>query len=377
MKIHANIPSPSGLEPSLIEIEDGMIKSISASDGECQLTALPGFIDIHTHGGAMIDVNHVKGWQDIEALSLFYASHGVTSVLLSVMTDTADKMESLVQTLGTALEKPTSGAQVVGIHLEGPFLSQEYKGAMPSDLIRSADWDFLESLIHLSHDRVRYITLAPEADGMMDLIRRLRARHPGIVISMGHSAAEYETAIEAVDAGVRSATHLFNAMKLFHMHRPAISGAALERDEVYAEVIADGFHLHPATVRLILKTKGWDRVVCISDSIMATGLPPGTYKLGVNDVIVAADGDAKLPDGVRAGSTLTLDRAYRKIREFTGADDWKIQRVLSSNAADLLHLDDRGRLVPGKKADIALLDKDGFLAGTIVNGHHVYKKQEE
>ena len=128
--------------------------------------------------------------------------------------------------------------------------------------------------------RIRYVTLAPEVEGVMDLIRHIRKNHRRIVISMGHSSAEYETAVQAVEEGVTSATHLFNAMKLFHMHRPAISGAALERDEVMCEIIADGFHLHPATIRLIAKTKGWNRIVAASDSIMATGLPAGSYKLG-------------------------------------------------------------------------------------------------
>lgn len=359
-----------------VDIEDGLIRSVSETDEKCRHLMLPGFIDIHTHGGGMMDVNHISLWDDVNRLSTFYASHGVTTALLSVMTDTKDRMRELVQTIGKALERPCEGARMEGIHLEGPFLSREYRGAMPPEFVLDGDIDFFEELVDLSGDRIRYITLAPEVDGVMDLIRHIRKKHRKIAISMGHSSAEYETACQAVDEGVRSATHLFNAMKLFHMHRPAISGAALEQEKVWCEVIADGFHLHPATVRLILKTKGFHKVIAISDSIMAAGLGKGHYKLGVNDVIVGEDGDAKLPDGVRAGSTLTLDRAYRNLASFTGCDPWALSHLVSSNAARLLGLHDRGRIGEGKKADYVLLDDEGSVVRTVVGGRTVYEREE-
>ena len=367
------IASADGHRTVDVAYDEGVFTSITPASGEAKLLMLPGFIDIHTHGADRIDVNHITGWEDVDRLSRFYASHGVTSVLLSVMTDTEDKMEELMTTLDKALSTPVGGADVMGIHLEGPFLCQEYKGAMPPELIRKPDWPFLEKLVALSGGRVKYITLAPEVEGMMDLIDQIRS-HTGIVVSMGHSAADYDTAIQAIEHGVTSATHLFNAMKLFHMHRPAISGASLERDEVYCEMISDGFHLHPATVRLILKTKGWDKVVCISDSIMATGLPAGTYKLGVNDVIVGDDGDAKLVDGVRAGSTLTLDKAYRNLKVFTGADDWHLQRILATNQARLLGLADRGAIEEGLRADFCLVDENGRVVRTVVGGRTVWHR---
>ena len=369
------LPRPCTLEPVRVGIKDGLIASISPAEGPCGLVAMPGFIDIHTHGGAMVDVNHITGRSDLETLSHFYACHGVTSVLLSVMTDTKERMKELVRTLAAGLEEPLGGADIVGIHLEGPFLSPEYRGAMPEDLVLKGDWDFLQELLEAGRGKVRYITLAPEVEGVMDLIGKL-ALDGRVGISMGHSSADYETAMRAVDAGVRSATHLFNAMKLFHMHRPAVSGAALESDEVYTELIVDGFHLHPATVRLVAKTKGWDRIIAVSDSIMASGLGSGRYKLGVNDVIVGEDGDAKLPDGVRAGSTLTLDVAYRRLKAFTGAGDHLLAKALSTNAARLLKLDDRGVVAVGKRADLVLLDRDGTVARTIVAGRTVYDKGE-
>ena len=331
------IASADGHRTVDVAYDEGVFTSITPASGEAKLLMLPGFIDIHTHGADRIDVNHITGWEDVDRLSRFYASHGVTSVLLSVMTDTEDKMEELMATLDKALSTPVGGANVMGIHLEGPFLCQEYKGAMPPELIRKPDWPFLEKLVALSGGRVKYITLAPEVEGMMDLIDQIRS-HTDIVVSMGHSAADYDTAIQAIEHGVTSATHLFNAMKLFHMHR------------------------------------GWDKVVCISDSIMATGLPAGTYKLGVNDVIVGDDGDAKLPDGVRAGSTLTLDKAYRNLKVFTGADDWHLQRILATNQARLLGLADRGAIEEGLRADFCLVDENGRVVRTVVGGRTVWHR---
>lgn len=192
---------------------------------------------------------------------------------------------------------------------------------------------------------------------------------------MGHSSAEYEEAVEAIKAGVTASTHTFNAMKLFHMHRPAISGAALESDDVFAEIISDGFHLHPATVRLILKTKGWDRVVAITDSIMAAGLPDGEYMLGVNEVVVE-NGDAKLRNGVRAGSTLTMDKVLRNLSKFTQAGLEKISKLLSENQSKLLKMEDVGVLELGRKADYVVLSEDLEIIETVVEGRSVYKKED-
>lgn len=369
------------LLPASILIEEGMITGIGdigdfgRSDLECSDMLLPGFIDIHTHGGDMIDVNNLTCKEEVDRLSLFYASHGVTSFLSSVLTDTREQTEKVLGILTEAICKGTSGAELAGIHLEGPFLSPEYKGAMPAELILDGDIMLFRHYQELAEGNIRYITLAPECNGCMSLISYLHSNEPGCAIAMGHSSADYETAVEAVEKGVRASTHLFNAMKLFHMHRPAISGASLERDEVTCEIISDGFHLHPATVRLIIKTKGLDKVVAITDSIMAAGLPDGNYRLGVNDVIVK-DGDAKLSDGVRAGSTLTMDRALRKLAEFTSLRVEELAPLVSGNAARLLSLSDRGIIAQGRRADLVLLDDRFEVQRTFVRGREVYNKEK-
>ena len=160
------------------------------------------------------------------------------------------------------------------------------------------------------------------------------------------------------------------------MHRPAISGASLESDQVYTEIISDGFHLHPGTVRLVLKTKGLDKVVAITDSIMAAGLPDGEYKLGVNDVVVK-DGDAKLRNGVRAGSTLTLDKALRNLIKFTGLGPETLWRILSLNQANMMGLSDRGSLEVEKRADMVVLSEDNEVMKTIVGGEIVFEREDK
>lgn len=372
MKIKGRIPSDGKLVGSIITISDGIITDITAAEENDLPVILPGFIDVHTHGGGGIDVNHLRKSEDIETLSSFYAAHGVTSILLSVMTDTKDEMMRLVCLIGTEVGKTLPGAEIMGIHLEGPFLSEDYKGCMPSSMILDPDTALFDSFCAASGNNVRYITIAPERSGALEFIRH--AEEKGVVVSMGHSDASYEEAVEAVKRGVTSATHLFNAMNLFHMHRPAISGAALESDDVYAEIISDGFHLHPATVRLVLKTKGIDRVVAITDSIMAAGLPDGEYMLGVNPVVVK-NGDAQTPEGIRAGSTLTLDRALRNLVFFTGMGVEKIWPLLSKNQSEMLHLTDRGVIEKGKRADFVVLDDNLEVQETLVKGKTVYRKE--
>jgi N-acetylglucosamine-6-phosphate deacetylase len=358
-------------------VQDGCIRNISnrGTLGVADLDiggnpVLPGFVDVHSHGGDMIDVNHIASLDDIRHLARFHAAHGTTGFLASVMTDTRGQTESLLALLGGAVGQDLGGARLLGIHLEGPFLSTQYKGAMPQELLCDCDIALYERYQELSGGTIRSITVAPELPGALELIGHIagnRGRFGVPVVSIGHSAADYPTAIAAIEAGARSATHMFNAMKLFHMHEPAISGACLERDEVVCEVICDGLHLHPATVRLILKTKGEKRVVAITDSIMSAGLPDGRYRLGVNDIVVK-DGDARLPDGVRAGSTVTMDRSLRNLMEFTGWRADRLSALLSTNAADLLGLSDAGILQTGRRADFVVLDEQYEVLRTYVGG---------
>ena len=329
---------------------------------------VPGFIDIHTHGAAGVDVNAATAAQLNGTIGHFFASQGTTGWLCSVLTDTPEQTLWCLDQAKAAMKEEGDWAQLLGVHLEGPFLASQYKGAMPEHLLQKGSAELFARYEAAGEGAVRYMTVSPEVEGVPAMVRDIAAR---VKVAIGHSGAEYDTAMECIANGAVSATHTFNAMRLFHQHQPAIMGAVLESD-VYCEAICDGRHLHPASVRLLLKCKGWDRVVAVTDSIMAAGLPDGNYKLGVNDVVVEY-GDAKLAsDGTRAGSTLTTGQALKNLVRFTGEGPEKVLPLLTENPADLLGLPRKGRIAPGCDADFVVLGEDLTVLRTIVGGRTVY-----
>lgn len=355
-----------------IYIQDGTINLLEA---DCQTSGtvfdaagrriVPGFIDIHTHGAVGVDINGASA-EDLEKIGKFFAKSGTTSWLASILTDTEEQTSRAISQCIEYQASAGKGAQLLGIHLEGPFLASEFKGAMPEHLLKKGSADLAASYQRQANGNIRYITVSPEVEGVLELIPRLREL--GIVVAMGHSGADYDTAMAAIQAGTAACTHTFNAMAPLHQHRPAIIGAALESD-VYCEMICDGLHLHPAIVRLLWKTKGPQRLVAITDSIMAAGLPDGNYHLGVNQVVVEK-GDAKLAsDGTRAGSTLTQDRALRNLLSFTGLPLEEILPVLTENPAKLIGVYDRkGSIEDGKDADLVVLDEQNQVADVFLQG---------
>ena len=330
---------------------------------------LPGLIDIHTHGCFGVDVNAADR-EGYEKISRFAASQGTAGFLCSILTDTVEQTERCIRIAVDAIERPLPGARLLGIHLEGPFLSPQFKGAMPEHLLRQGDAGLFRRYQELARGHVLYMTAAPEVPGVLPMIREIAGE---VTIAIGHSAATYDEACAAIQAGAKAATHTFNAMRPFHHHEPGIIGAVLESD-IYCEAITDGLHLNPATLRLLLKVKGWDRVAAITDSIMAAGLPDGQYKLGVNDVTVK-NGDARLTHGdARAGSTLTQARSVKNLLAFTGKPLEKITGLLTKNPAALLGLSGQGSLVPGSYADITAVTREGDILATIVRGETVYTR---
>lgn len=326
---------------------------------------VPGFIDIHTHGAVGVDVNGASA-DDFEKIGKFFASHGTTSWLASILTDTKEQTERCIGEYKSYRDSARTGARLLGIHMEGPFLASEYKGAMPEYLLRKGDIGIVESYQKMAEGGIRYMTVSPEVEGVLDIIPALGEQ--GIVAAIGHSGADYATAMEAIKRGARASTHTGNAMRLLHQHEPAVWGAALESD-IYCEIICDGRHLHPGTVRLIVKTKGIGKIVAVTDSIMAAGLPDGNYHLGVNEVVVE-DGDAKLAStGVRAGSTLTQDNALKNLLSFTGLSLEDAIPMLTGNPARLIGVyGSKGSIADGKDADLVLLDDENGIAGVIIGG---------
>jgi len=361
-------------EKKTVAVQNGKIKLLDA-DSTVPADALtydaagkkivPGFIDIHTHGSVGVDVNAATA-DDLEKICRFVAKNGTTSWFCSVLTDTKEQTEWCIDEFKKHREMQSEGANLLGIHLEGPFLSKEYKGAMPEHLLMKPNMQLLEEYQKRAEGCIKYITISPEVEGIADDIPKMKEL--GITVAIGHSGADYDTSWKAINNGAECCTHIFNAMKLLHQHFPAIMGAALESD-IFCEAICDGRHLHPGTVRLLIKTKGIERVVAITDSIMAAGLPDGKYKLGVNDVVVE-DGDAKLADtGVRAGSTLTQNVALKNLLAFTGRPLEEILLLLTENPAKLLKIfDTKGSIADGKDADLVVLDDENNVADVFVGG---------
>lgn len=366
----ANVIINDGKIEKILDSSDDPSKSESMDVYDAKGNyVVPGFIDVHTHGAINIDVNAATA-DELEKLGEFFATQGTTSWQCSILTDTKEQTLWSIDQVNKYFDKERNGAALIGIHLEGPFLSSEYKGSMPEHLLSQGDVELIKEYQEIANGKVRYITVAPEVKGVLESIEEIRDL--GIVVSLGHSGASYDTSMEAIKYGASSITHTFNAMKLSHQHFPAIAGAALE-SEVYTELICDGLHVHPAMVRLLLKTKGYDKVVAITDSIMATGLPDGRYKLGVNDIVVT-NGDAKLASAdVRAGSTLTSVQSVKNLVDYTSAPLENILKLWTENPAKMLGIDDtKGSIEKAKDADIVILSEDYSVVDTFVKG----RKQE-
>lgn len=372
--INGDVYTEGSFQKKTILIEDGKIKLLNPTqeleqgveifnaDGN---KVVPGFIDVHAHGAVGVDVNTASA-EDLETISCFMAKNGTTSWLCSVLTDTEEQTYRCIDSFKEHQHMESKGAELLGIHLEGPFLSKEYKGAMPEHLLQKANMELLTKYQNYAEGGIRYITISPEVEGIVDDIPTMREL--GITVAIGHSGADYETSMHAIANGACCCTHTFNAMKLMHQHYPAIMGAALESD-IYCEAICDGRHLHPGVVRLLLKTKGNKRVIAITDCIMAAGLPDGNYKLGVNDVVVK-DGDAKLTDsGVRAGSTLTQNIALLNLLKFTGKTLEEILPLFTENPAKMLGIFDRiGSIADGKDSDLVIMDENNRIKKVFIKG---------
>ena len=368
------ILTPDGVRAGYVYLDGGRIADVTDAARPCDTMVdvgddyvSPGFIDLHVHGGAGHDFAGTV--DDVIAGVQFHLSHGTTSICPTVSAAPFPVMAQAAARIGCAKRSGRARANILGAHLEGPFLAKEYKGAMPEYLLREGDENLLRAYQNKYPGVIRYITVSPEVPDVVEMIGKISH---DVVVAIGHSGADYDTSMEAIRRGARCVTHTFNAMRLFHQHQPAIMGAALESD-CWCEAICDGRHLHPGTVRMLLKCKGWDKVIAITDSIMAAGLPDGNYKLGVNDVVVK-DGDAVLAsNGVRAGSTLTLAQALRNIVAFTDRSVQDVIPLMTANPAKALRMDDRkGSIEVGKDADMVLLDDELNVVTTVGLGRVIY-----
>jgi N-acetylglucosamine-6-phosphate deacetylase len=368
------------VERPLLFVEDGVIASVSSSEsreipsgsrtidlGDGVL--VPGFIDMHIHGGAGHDVMEVSP-DALPAVERLLCGHGVTTYFPTTVTAPVDRTLVALERLANAIENarsPTDGlrARPVGIHLEGPFISHARPGVHPVADLLPPTLEMFERFWEASRGTIKVMTIAPELEGARAVIAEATRR--GVCVSMGHSDADLQQAQAGVAAGARHATHIFNAMRPLGHRDPGIIGEALMDERLSAEIIADGIHVDPLVVRLFLRVKGADAAVLVTDATSATGMPNGRYRLGSLEVDVK-DGKC-LVDGKLAGSVLTMDKAVRNIVKFANWDLQQAIRLATVNPARTTGLPtNAGMLVPGAVADIVALSPNGDVLKTIVRG---------
>lgn len=321
---------------------------------------LPGFVDLHVHGGGGADL--MAGEGAIDTMARLHARHGTTSLLATTLTASRKELERVLAEVGRRMRARTAGAaRVLGVHLEGPFISDGKLGAQPS-AARAGSIDELSALNALAP--VRLVTLAPELTGHLELIRELRSA--GIVAQIGHTLGTYEDGVAALEAGARGFTHLYNAMTGLHHRKPGMVAAALAHAE-YAELIPDLLHVHPGAIRAALRCI--PRLFCVTDSTAGAGMPDGEYRLGVQTVTKCLGG-VRLADGTLAGSTLTMDAALRNLVSL-GVPLAEAARRTATYAADYVGAGDRGRIAAGCWADMVVMTPALQLSAVYVEGESI------
>ncbi len=367
--LNGRILTPGGFVDGAIAFDaDGRIESVvgtpvaqqAARDTQSPLI-LPGFIDLHVHGGGGHDV--MEGGDAARHIAALHARHGTTAMLATTMTAPMPDLETafaaLAPLFSSSARRGAKTARILGVHLEGPYINPGKLGAQP-DFARPLNSDEIRRLQAMAP--IKLITLAPEVDGNIDVIESLV--EAGYRVQIGHSLASYEEVVSALERGAGGFTHLYNAMSALHHREPGVVGAALAH-ATYSEIIPDLLHVHPGAIKLALRAIPC--LYCVTDSTAAAGMPDGEYKLGSHTVTKCLGG-VRLPDGTLAGSTLTMDQALRNLVDRIGLDLADASRRVSTFAADHIGLADRGRLQRGAWADLVVLDRDLQITNVYVEG---------
>lgn len=344
-------------EQKNVYIENGIIvDSIEKVTDKTEIDAkdnyvIPGLIDTHIHGATGHDFCD-KDVNGLLSIAKYLKSQGITAFCPTSMTLKKETLKDIFTTATTNL--PKDCANIVGIHMEGPFLSSQKKGAQDEKFIINPQVDMFKELNNACNNMIKIITMAPECEGGLDFIKQMCK---DVKISIGHTTADYDIAKKAFDVGAKRATHLFNAMPAFTHRNPGVVGAALDNDDVFVEVISDGIHIHPSMIRAIFKMFTDDRVVLISDGMMATGMANGTYELGGQKVTMT-DRKAILDDGTIAGSATNLFDCMRKAVSFGIPLKSAIKACTKNPAISIDIFDKMGSISVGKIANIVIMDKD-------------------
>lgn len=365
-QISGNILTPNGFVEGAIEFgDDGHVACISGTPMSEQAVrdsrrplVMPGFIDLHVHGGGGRDI--MEGGDALVRVSELHARYGTTALLATTMTAPLVDLDAAFTAMhAIGRQRSPKGARVLGVHLEGPYINQGKLGAQP-DFTRTVHADELLRMHELFP--IRLITLAPEVPGNMEVIESLCAA--GFRVQIGHTLGTYEEGREALSRGAGGFTHLFNAMTGLHHRSPGMVGLALAHAD-YAEIIPDLIHVHPGAIRVALRAI--PHLYCVTDSTAAAGMPDGEYRLG-RHLVTKCLGGVRLPDGTLAGSTLTMDQALRNLIHEMGLALTDASRRVSTNAANYLGLSDRGRLQVGAWGDAVMLDRDLQVQDVYIEG---------
>ncbi len=331
----------------------------------------PGWIDIHCHGAVGSDVmdGDVEG---ILKIANFKASNGVTGFIPTGITNPYPKIEQAVVVVKEAAKHNKKGARILGFHMEGPFINPEKKGAHQADMIKSPDIEWTKKILAEVLGKL-IVTVAPEMEGAIEYIQEMSRE--GVLVAVGHSNAKYEKVKAAYEVGATHGAHIFNGMSPLHHRRPGVVGAIINLPMV-AEVIMDGIHLHPVIVEMLSKLKLPDDIVFVTDSMRAAGLEDGEYELGGLNVFKRGK-EARLADGTLAGSTLTLQEAVKNGVDLVGLSIVDVIKMVSTNPARLLGLENKGSIFVGKDADLTLLTPDLMVRETIIGGEVVFNDISE
>ncbi len=360
--------------PAQLELEDGIIKEIypynekEVTKDYGDLRILPGFIDIHCHGAYGFDTNYA--YEDgLRKWTKGIVDEGVTSFLATTLTQSEEVLTKAVSNVAKVVEEGYEGAEILGIHFEGPYLNKERKGAHPEEYCVKADIEQFKRYQNAAHGLIKYMTMAVENDEDFSLIKYCSQN--GVVVSIGHSNATYEQAVQAYAHGARSITHVFNAMSPFTHRENGLVGAGFRIRNMYSEINGDGNHVTLAAINNFFASKGPDYGIMITDSLMCKGFPVGSkFDLGGQEVVIYPDGSAHLVEaGNLAGSTLKMNKGLQILIEDALVPVNYAINACTSNPARCLHVDDRkGTIGIGYDADLVVLDKDYEVVQTYCKG---------
>ena len=372
------IVTEKGLEKTSLTYDEKFVTIGKNEEGLQELpeeyVVVPGFIDEHVHGAAGSDAMDGT-MEDLGKIANALASEGTTAFLATTMTQSPENITKALKAVKAYRElSPESGAEILGVHLEGPFISKDFVGAQPIEYLAKPSVEVFKKYQDASGDCVRIVTLAPEVEGSTELIKYLVSQN--IVASIGHTNATYVDVKKAVEVGATNLTHTYNAMKPLHHREVGTVGSGFLFDELNCECICDGIHVSGPAIQLLHKNKPADKMTLITDAMRAKHMPDGVSELG-GQVVIVKNGEARLENGTLAGSVLKMNNAVKNVMKFLNLPLEEVVKLASQNPAKNLGVfDQMGSIKEGKRADFLILDKDLNVVQTVRNGKVIYTNKQ-